>query len=264
MIENDLNKQNSMTFHFWQWTGFADKQLWDWLVLLIIPAMLGFGVFYFEQQASKRQQESAIDQARQQSLSNYLEQMVTLMVDKHLLDPANKLTDARKLIKTAAIVAAKSLTGSVVKTLDSRRNAQIIRFLSDAKLISVISEANVFQDIDLKGANLSHLHLDGIDLSGSDLSNATLAGASLSGATLLKADLSGTFLYFTGLDKANLIGTNFQNAIALETAFLEGIKYKERSSTCAAYTDRYPDEDCKTIFPAGFVLILKDRPPSRE
>jgi hypothetical protein len=259
MSKPDDNKKENFLVRCWQWTGFSDKRLWDWLVLLIVPLVLGFGVYYFQQQASKRQQQSAIDKARQDSLANYLSQMVTLMVDKHLLDPPDNLADTEKSTRDAAIIAARSLTGSVLKTLDAKRNAQILRFLSDAKLITVISEAGVFQDIDLQGVDLGGLQLDEIDLSGADLSNVTLAGASLERAILLKTNLSGAFLYFTGMSGAKLIGTNFQNAVALETAFLDNVEIEEQSSSCAAYTDRYRDEDCRTIFPKGFLL---NPPPS--
>jgi hypothetical protein len=39
------------------WTGFADRTVWDWLDLLIVPAVLGLGGLWFAQQQDARQLE---------------------------------------------------------------------------------------------------------------------------------------------------------------------------------------------------------------
>jgi hypothetical protein len=106
-----------------QWTGFGPrrtgdsalppKTLWEWLQLLIIPAMLAAGVFLLNQrqrqhevqiqQAQKEREETAaIQRAQDEPLGAYLDQMSDLMVDREMRkkpdDPdLRRLAQARTL-----------------------------------------------------------------------------------------------------------------------------------------------------------------------
>ena len=50
-------------FH-WDWTGLSQKTLWDWLQLLIIPAVLAVGGYLFIYTTSRNEQR-AIEQRAQ-------------------------------------------------------------------------------------------------------------------------------------------------------------------------------------------------------
>src|SRR5215211_4154061 len=88
-----------------QWTGFGPtragdsvqppKTLWEWLGLLIVPAMLAAGAFWINQrqkqhedqiQAAQKEREetAAIQRAQDEAVRAYLDQMSNLMVDKEL------------------------------------------------------------------------------------------------------------------------------------------------------------------------------------
>jgi hypothetical protein len=42
----------------WEWTGFPKRTLWDWLKLLIIPAVIAMGTIWFNQRQEARQHNS--------------------------------------------------------------------------------------------------------------------------------------------------------------------------------------------------------------
>ncbi len=41
----------------WEWTGFPERTLWDWLRLLIIPAVIAGGTIWFNQRQQDRQEQ---------------------------------------------------------------------------------------------------------------------------------------------------------------------------------------------------------------
>ena len=45
----------------WQWTGFPQKTLWDWLQLLVVPAFLAIASYLFTQ-AERRRERAAEEQ----------------------------------------------------------------------------------------------------------------------------------------------------------------------------------------------------------
>ena len=199
------------------WTGFGDytgplikedraKTLWDWMELLVIPAVLAVGALLFNwserknerkiaDDRNKHDQEIAADRMRETALQTYFDRMTELLLDKDLRksEPDDEIRDV-----------ARTRTLTTLRMLDPVRKGLLARFLYEADLI--LKDKPV---IDLSRADLSEAHLSGADLSEADLSRANLTGAVLDGARFSNANLSGARLngahmFFARLDRANL------------------------------------------------------------
>ena len=169
----------------WDWTGLnatnlnstpqqttriivyqPGKTLWDWLGLLgvlAIPVVVGWFTFQqgrasdkSRQQQKETELEIATDNQREQAIQAYIDKMSELLLDKDLrtAEPGDEIW---------SIARARTLT--VLRGLDPRRKGNVILFLSDAKLISIL------------------------DLSGADLTEARLSLTHLESANLIMANL---------------------------------------------------------------------------
>jgi uncharacterized protein YjbI with pentapeptide repeats len=235
------------------------KTLWDWLQLLIIPAVLAVAGYVInlsisrgeqaatEQRAkseseaaekrAKTEREIALDNQREAALQAYLDTMSELLLEKKLRESA-----ADGEIRTIARV--RTLTA--LRRLDAIRKGNVIIFLYESSLINrdkctiSLRDANLrkvnlgFTDlsgIDLSGANLAKAFLNFTGLSGANLTNAYmesthLIGAHLIGAHLIEADLSYVDLRDANLYKANLTNVYLSGA-DLSGANLSGAKVTE-------------------------------------
>jgi hypothetical protein len=218
----------------WSWTGFGPettepkqhaKTLWDWLQLLVIPAVLaiaGYAINFTinrNEQKSTRQRdqtehEITTDNQREQALQTYIDKMSELLVHEHLRE--SKQEDEVRMI-------ARSHTLTVLRLLNGQRRTAVLEFLNDCKLINkdnpiVFLVGAKFEDASLIHYNLAGVGLVGarmskINLSEADLHEADLRYADLSGANLREADLSKTILVEAYLTGANLTGANLSGAI---------------------------------------------------
>jgi hypothetical protein len=199
----------------WKWTGlvkdanYPKRTLWDWLQLLIIPAVLAGGTIWFNRRQQQRDQESAKQRAQDEALQAYLDHMSQLLTDKD-----RPLHSACEGDSVSTVARARTLT--VLPTLDSERKRSVLQFLYDSKLI--IKGRRV---LDLDGADLSGAFVSGavrwradlpdllsgrfiVRVSTATLTNADLRGAVLSGANLWSAHLQGADLRGADLSKAEL------------------------------------------------------------
>ena len=216
------------------------KTAWDWLQLLIVPAVLAGAVTIYNQaqtdQANGRQAEQAAQDHKQAALVNqdtifqsYLSQMSTLMVTKNLLTSRPG---------SAPSTAGGVLTLGFLSAMDGARKGEVVRFLFHAHLLGNSSEnagdpprsplINLAY-ADLRGANLTAADIEGAnltsgDLTGADLANADLQNADLDAATLEGANLSEATLS-ANLTGANLMHADLHGAIlahaTLPTAYLQ-------------------------------------------
>jgi len=159
----------------WTLREYGGKPVWDWIQLLIVPALIplavaGFGIIQFASQ-----QRAEDQRAQQSTLQAYFDQMSHLLLEKDLRN-----SEADNDVRTLA--RARTLT--VLETLDSDRKGRLVQFLYEAGLIN--KEKPI---IDLTGANAAEANLSGAVLNGADLSGADLSGAELSGAQLIEAKL---------------------------------------------------------------------------
>ncbi len=202
-------------FRGWNWVGVNErrykkgdneeiqprKTLWDWMQLLIIPAVLVAGAFLLDQQQSIREQVQADqraqtdrhiaeDRARDAALGTYLDRMSELILDKNL-------TASKPGAAVRTVARSQTLTTLDRLADDAIRKGVISRFLYESELSTGRPAA---------------VSLEGADLSGADLSGDTLGGANLRGANLREANLVLAYLSGADLTGANLSGANLNDA----------------------------------------------------
>lgn len=206
----------------WEWTGFGEKKLWDWLQLLsalAIPIVLTAAGFWFTSQQARHQQhiekqraeaEQKLEEQRAQdtALQAYLDQMGALMLNENLRD-SEEDSEARTL--------ARARTFTVLGRLDPERKRSAVQFLYESSLIHkedpIVDLSNAdLRSVDLRLKDLSEADLSEADLSNADLSHANLSHANLNSAILSDADLTGATLSNASLIKADLRDANLSSA----------------------------------------------------
>ena len=227
----------------WDWTGLSSyitpphpkdtdfqrgKTLWDWLQLLIIPAVLAVGVYLLNYTISRNEQNAteqraqiereaaekrttterdiALNNQHEMALQSYIDKMSELLLTEHLGELKPEYEEVRKI--------ARARTLTVLQRLDAVRRFSVLLFLHESGLIKkgqCIVELDIanLQGADLRGIHLEEGQLWGAKMQGADLSFAYLSGAdlkdaSLHGATLIEVDLRGAYLGGVDLTRANL------------------------------------------------------------
>jgi uncharacterized protein YjbI with pentapeptide repeats len=219
----------------WKWTGLPKRTLWDWLDLLIVPAVLAIGGLLFSSAQNRATQAAAEQRAQDEALQAYLDRMGQLLTEEDLFGVRGQ--DAGNLRSLA-----RSYTLTVLGSLDGRRKRDVVRFLYETGLIyNHRPPVITLHRADLTGADLEgmslcthaypgadfmgmtdlkakaeqlgvdiyeiapphdYVHLAMVNLSGANLRGADLGGANLSGADLSGADLSGANLSYAHLNLA--------------------------------------------------------------
>jgi hypothetical protein len=109
----------------WRWTEFGERSGWDWLQLLIVPlAIAVIGLWFTAQQDARQQQienrraasdrQIAEQNAQDDALQAYLDQMSTLLLDKDL-----RTSDEDSEVRTLA----RARTLLVLERLDQPQDA---------------------------------------------------------------------------------------------------------------------------------------------
>lgn len=193
------------------------KTLWDWMQLLIVPAMLAGAAVWFNNQTRQRDESSKEDRFREEALQKYFDDMIELLLRQ-------PIPNTESLERTRHVAASRTIV--VLHRLDHPRIQEMLVFLREAGWLSgeasilrnaaLIAETKL-RDVDLKLADLSEADLSGANLSDSDLSLATLRGTILNGANLSRvdftgADLSNCNLRLADLTEAELNGANLTGA----------------------------------------------------
>ena len=201
---------------------FVHHPLWDWLKLLIVPAVLAGGGLWFNAQQREREQRTANARAHDEALQAYLDQMGQLLLDK-----GRPLRQSKEGDEVRTLARARTLT--LLSRLDGARKRSVLQFMYESGLLNKghrivgLQQADL-SDADLHGAKLSGADLSGADLTGARLSHADLSSANLAQAKLVEADLSGAILgtaaplqtaaYVpTDLEKANLSKANLTGIV---------------------------------------------------
>jgi uncharacterized protein YjbI with pentapeptide repeats len=220
-----------------------DITLWDWLKLLMVPAVIvGGGLWFNRQQRERelglareqreqeltiareqREQELAIAEQRTQdeALQAYLDQMSSMLIPN---TDQPSLYKARPGDSLSSVARARTLT--VLPRLDGERKARVVQFLYEAGLIAknhptVAMRGADLREVNLRGGDLRGAQLSEANLSNADLMEANLRGADLSRAILREADLSLAFLIAAILSRADLRGADLRGA-QLSNADLRG------------------------------------------
>lgn len=220
--------------------GFNNKTLWDWMELLVVPAILAL-LAYFLNKSQKdtelkiaeirriEERESAEkranvdrgiekDRQQQKALVDYLDRMTDLLLN-------NKLRRSLPSDEIRSIARTRTLT--ILQGLDGLRKSQLIQFLYESSLIGKINEEKMIEAIiDLSFANLQNIelkygNLDGVNFSKTNLRNTDFEMANLIGANFFHADLDGSDFSWTnltgsslraGLKRVNLASANLEKA----------------------------------------------------
>jgi uncharacterized protein YjbI with pentapeptide repeats len=247
-------------------SNFIQRNLWDWIDLLLVPTLLILlipGANWVVKKAQERQaqmkHEIALDDQRETALRSYMDLMTVLIIEKGLLskEDQGKLRDL-----------ARVYTLDVLRCLDGVRKGRVVQFLFDAELI--YSEDTI---IELRGADLKGLRLEGanlrrislsetilqdayldevklsgaklmdVDLKGSHLQNAELIEADLSRGDMSGVDLRGTILTRANLHMAEMKGVDLRQAY-LEGANLEAAKLVNADLSGAYLMDAILQNTC--------------------
>jgi len=251
------------------------KTLWEWLDLLVVPAILAFGGLWFsrlEREAEKRQaiaerkaedrradvdRDIVEDRQQADALQMYLDRMTELLLEKELL------TSEKKEVRDVARVR----TLAVLRGLNGIRKGELVKFLYEAGLIFSDNTAVDLSEADLIKADLIRAKLNGAYLSRAYLINANLALANLSGAVLSGAVLSGADLISANLNGADLSEANL-HGVTLGGADLSGanlsgainVSYHELSLAESLEGATLPDG---TIY-HGLPIYLPPFPPPSD
>jgi hypothetical protein len=163
--------------------------LWEWLKLLIVPAVIAAGGLWFNRQQRGREMEIAEQRTKDEALQAYLDQMSQLLTDKE-----RPLHKARPGDNLRTVARARTLT--VLSRLDGGRKRSVLEFLYGSGLIE--QEQAHLDESNLIKRRQSIVSLNKADLSEANLSKAILPEAKLSGANLSGADLRWAVLRWAG------------------------------------------------------------------
>lgn len=224
----------------------------------------------------------SIQNSRQEGMTDYLEAMSTLMIDR----PLYLSKDQREEVTTHNHTQwlARALTLNMLRRLDGplllndiNRKGQLIKFLYESRLIGYCPSGSLkaipneekcdppiisLQDAEFDGESIhdSVQVLSGIDLNHAVLRGANLSGLDLSNAVFTDTQLQNAKLSSTILDGANLIGAYLQGA-NLKDAKISKANFKRAQLCGANFTGTKLDAatfedttyDNKTIFPSEFL-----------
>lgn len=242
-----------------QWTGFARKTLWDWLQLLIVPAIL-IGVTFVwsatQTRSDNRREDrriaadrAAAEEARQAAtLQSYLDQMSGLMLREKLLTTTSGVV-------SAVAVVARTVTLTTLRRLDGARRAAVLRFLYEARLIDDQTAVVSLREADLRGADLTQAQLEFANLEFANLEGAKFTNAYLPRTIFEGANLQGAVLRGADLTQANLFGANLRDA-DLEGALLDGAAlYSARGLDLNHFITDLPPERLKAFLGTQKVFL---------
>jgi hypothetical protein len=208
------------------WEGARDKDIWDYLELLVVPAALAIGVYWLNQRQAAREeraQDALVahtlrvenERAQEAAVQAYLDQLSHLLLTQH----DQKLIRMRVDDEVRQVIQARS--EPLLRSLSAPRRWSLILFMSIMGLLNKDRPLISLTGADLRGVDGSGAPLQGIDLQGAQLSGADLSEAHLEGASLIAANLSGADLRGAHLEGAALWDAVLTDA-DLSGAHLEG------------------------------------------
>lgn len=226
------------------WKSSEGKTIWDLTELLIIPSTLAIFAFVIDSREKQTDREIAEDNQREIALQNYFDTMTNLILEHNL-----KISSTSDTVRDIARV--KTIT--TIKRLDIARQGMLIRFLSEARLVTREKDS-IWPIIDLSGLSLNSVDLGSMDLYGANLNstqltNAWLNNTDLKKANLFAANLEGATLEYADLSYSQLWEVNMRNA-KLDHAILNGANLTNARLENASFSDTIYDSE--TIWPKNF------------
>lgn len=225
-----------------RWLGVEGKTLWDWVSLLLVPSMVGFGTALI----SFTQYQSEQERAREVAVQQFIDRVSQWTIAPPADAPAEKV---------GTVLRAQTMT--ILRMVEGKRAGQVVGFLAELNLLQQLDLE--FEALELAGADLKALDLRGIDFEESSLRGAELERSDLGGADLSRSDLSGADLKAANLNGASLEAAELKDA-ELDHADLRGadlrgargLTDKQLSLACLDQSSRLPNGfDLASLAPTG-------------
>ena len=139
------------------------RTVWEWLTVLTISAVITVVALIFTARQAQQQRETQVQQARDDAVQAYYDEMSTLLIEEDLrTSPEN--SEARTL--------ARARTLTILSRLDPERRSRVLQFLLEAELVQRLEQKDPV--ITLSGADLSGVSVPAdTNLSYADLSGPT-------------------------------------------------------------------------------------------
>ena len=213
------------------WEGASDKDFWDYLELLVVPAALALGIWWLnrrqaarDDKAQEAQVQRALDveneRAQEAAVQAYLDQLSQLLLTQR----GQELIRMRVDDEVRQVIQARS--EPLLRGLVPTRRWSLILFMSVMGLLAKDRALVNLAGTDLRRIDGHNAPLQGIDLQGINLNEANLSDAHLERAFLYEANLSGANLRGAHLEGANLVDAYLREAelsgVHLEGAYLTG------------------------------------------
>lgn len=206
------------------------RTLWDWLGLLLVPAVLVASGVVFNLILSRRTEAEATtdraiadERSREQNLRNFINTMQDLIAL-----PSSELDSNERLKQVARAQAIATAT-----TLDSRRFDKVITFLIDTRLLNYVEEDDLTDDIAFaggdggdSGSSAADQDSDEVSVVSGDESNEASAFESI--FTFEDADFEGVSWPCAHLQRLNLNSADLDNS-DLSRAYMEHTTLRDAS-----------------------------------
>ena len=209
------------------WMGFTNRTLWDWLVLLAVPAMVGMATIMI----SAGQLHIESERAEEEAVQNYLDRISELALAGEF---------ARNERQATAV--ARGHTLAVLRVVNGERAGRILQFLDEIDLLQSLVQDLEDMDLaeaELKGVSLVGINMEGANLAGADLELADLSDANLENANLRETDFKSANLKGADLEGANISDADFRGA-NLEDVM--GLTIAQLMQACLDSATRIPSE----------------------
>ncbi|MGE3961650.1 MAG: pentapeptide repeat-containing protein [Dehalococcoidia bacterium] len=189
---------------FGRWTGFHEKSLLDYIQIIVLPFFLIAGGQLVSQAVNASARAQALEDAQEQRLQEYLNQMASLALDRQLLG-----TEITREQATVIREVARAQTLTALAGMDGPRKRFVVTFLYELGLVNgndpvIRMNTSDLTEADLEGAELFAANLSGARLATADLANARLTSALLNDTELSNANLRHALLVDTRLNDADL------------------------------------------------------------
>ena len=194
------------------YTGFGERELWDWLTLGVVSAAIFLVGLLFSRRQREQQEAITREHVQDAALTAYLDQMSNLMIDQQL----GRDRKDKDSLEDHVRKVAQARTIAVLLGLDKEHKRRPLKLVYELGLLNKSDPVLELRNVGLDGANLSELTLRNACLEGADLRRADLHGADLEGSNLSQADLRGANLTgadLSGVDltRANLLPYDEEN-----------------------------------------------------
>lgn len=209
-----------------EWTGFGpydedlngprSKTLWDWLDLILIPAVLAMVAWIYKEFDKTKTKKEELINRQNLSLDNFIKTITELNLEYNL-------SSDKPIEGTSEI--ARSRVILVLNDLDSASKGQVLQFLYESNLVNQNPKIKLvganFRESNLRGIDLSFAEIRGAYFSDSDLSKCNFSSSTFVGCDFTDSDFSESKVNNVDFSYTNLTKCKFHK-VDLRSTNLEG------------------------------------------